>query len=171
MRRARRIAIGAVLLGGLGSHARAQSGPFAPPPLVRRFPSPPSTAPVAPTAPASSPPEQPGTDFRGRFGVEMAMRLLRSSDADDRLRGLARAAAVGTPEAVALLVQSLEPSGAARSDARATIEVARGLSAFVDQQSARAALGAIVGALPPSPRAGTSGARLTFSSAVIDGMR
>ncbi len=155
MRRLGCLAALALALATVGAAKEAVAqGLFAPTPPSRR-PVPTSPVPVPavvapPVAPAS-------TDLRGRFGVEKAIRLIRSIEPDDKLRGLARAAAVGTPEALALLVQSLEPQGAARSDARATIAVARGLSGFVDQPSARSALAAIVSALPPAPRPAASG--------------
>ena len=119
--------------------AADRAAPLAPAPAAR----PPAAAP----APSSDDP----TDLRARFGVERAAHLLRSSDADERLRGVERAAALGTPEALAVLVQQLEPGAATRGDARAKIAIARGLAAHVDQPAARAALLVIVGLPAPRP--------------------
>ncbi len=93
---------------------------------------------------------EPSKDLRAHFGVEVATRLLRSGDADERLRGIQRAATTATPEAVSLLVQAAEPTGPARSDTRAMLEVARGLAPFADQAPARTALLALVTASPPA---------------------
>jgi hypothetical protein len=88
-------------------------------------------------------------NVRGRVGTEVAARLLRSSAPDERIRGIQRAASIGTPEAVALLVQVTESSPAVRSDPRALIELARALARFNDQERARAALLVIVNAGSP----------------------
>ncbi len=85
-------------------------------------------------------------ELRAHFGADIAARMLRSPDANERLRGLARAAASKSPEALTLLVRESEPAGAARRDARAMIEVARGLAAFLSEQSAKTALVGIVSA-------------------------
>jgi hypothetical protein len=69
---------------------------------------------------------------------------LRSADPDERIRGIERAASIGTPETVALLVQATESSPAVRSDSRALIELARALSRFADQERPRTALLQIV---------------------------
>jgi len=91
-------------------------------------------------------------DLRGRFGVVLANRLVQSSDADERLRGLERAGATGTPDAIALLARARDAS-MARSDGRAEIAIARGLAMHADQPAARAALVAIV----EPPAAGRAG--------------
>jgi hypothetical protein len=88
------------------------------------------------------------SDFRARFGVDMASKLLRSPDADERLRGLERAAATRTPEALSLLERASAPGlvggatvdGAARQDSRALLVVVRGLASWTDREPARAAL-------------------------------
>lgn len=87
------------------------------------------------------------TNLRSRVGIDYAARLLRSTDPDERLRGIQRAASVGTPEAVALLAQLAEGSsttGTMRGDPRALIDLARALSRFTDHERARAGLLAIV---------------------------
>jgi HEAT repeat protein len=90
-------------------------------------------------------------DLRQRFGVERAARLVHSIEPADRLRGVERAAAAATPEALALLVQQAEPAMLARNDARFRIALARGLALQAEQPSARAALLALLQA--PTPRA------------------
>jgi HEAT repeat protein len=112
---------------------------------------------------ASPPPPSAGSTgwigLRTRFGADIATRLMRSTDADERLRGIERAAAIHTPEALSLLERAAAPAlpGAAdphgplegmarRSDPRALLAVVRGLAAWVDLESARTALAAIVGA-------------------------
>jgi hypothetical protein len=100
--------------------------------------------------------EAPTTDLRGRVGVDVAMRLLRSPDADERLRGLERAAATRTPEGLALLERAagaglpggFDPrapiDGVARQDPRALLVVVRGLASWIDREPARAALESVL---------------------------
>jgi hypothetical protein len=84
------------------------------------------------------------TNIRAHVGTDYVARLLRSADPDERIRGIERAASIGTPETVALLVQATESSPAVRSDSRALIELARALSRFADQERPRTALLQIV---------------------------
>ncbi len=110
---------------------------------------------------ARSAPGRPGgaaPGLRDRVGIEAAVRLLRSSDPSERLRGVERAAATHTPEALGLLVRvaastgtgSLDPrfptEGVARTDPRALLEAVRGLAAWSKRDNARSALAAIVSA-------------------------
>ncbi len=97
----------------------------------------PSTAPTGPT------------NLRAHVGTEHAARLIRSADPDERIRGIQRAASIGTPEAIALLVDSLERSPQIKSDTRALLAMARGLARFADQERARAGLLTVVGAGNP----------------------
>ncbi len=118
---------------------------------------------LAQTKPARSPSRAPPTTsasavttLRGRFGVEAAARLLRSPDPDERLRGVERAAATHTSEALALLQRAagaavpgaFDPrapiDGVARTDPRALLAAVRGLAAWADRESARGALAAVV---------------------------
>ena len=97
-------------------------------------------------------------DLRARFGTDLAVRLLRSADPDERLRGLERVAASATPEALALLERASRANvpgaadgrppleGVARTDPRALLAAVRGLAAWVDREPARAALASIVAA-------------------------
>ena len=103
------------------------------------------------------------TSLRGRFGLEMADRLLKSADADERLRGIQRAAAIGTPEAVGLLVGVADPNALGRTDSRALLELARALAPFTSDDRARARLVAILGAPAPSP-AGRRGELIAFDA-------
>ena len=109
----------------------------------------PSRRPTAPPASATaSSPSLPG-NIRAHVGTDYAARLLRGADPDERIRGIQRAASIGTAETVALLVQATEASPAVRSDSRALIELARALAGFADQERARGALLSIVNAGSP----------------------
>ena len=123
----------------------------------------PTTPPPSPTAPAASVP----TNIRAHVGMEYAARLLKSTDPEERIRGIQRAAAIGSAETVALLVQATESSPAVRSDSRALIELARGLARFADQERARAALLMIVNSGSPGiagrlPQPGRTGDALSL---------
>ncbi len=101
----------------------------------------------------------------GHFGVDEATRLMRSHDADERLRGVERAAAAHTLEALALLERvagghgsaGLDPRlpevGMARKDPRELLAVVRGLAAWIDDEGARAALEDLVVAPIEAPAA------------------
>ena len=136
----------------LAASAQPRTSPKRPSPL-------PTVSPTAPTATV------PG-NLRAHVGTEYVSRLLRSTDPDERIRGIQRAAAIGSAETIALLVQATESSPAVRSDSRALIELARALAHFADQERPRAALMLIVnagnpglaGRLPQPGRAATSDA-------------
>ena len=106
--------------------------------------------------PAPAPPSEalgrvrPG-NIRAHIGTEQVSWLL--GDNDDRLRGIERAAAIGTPESIALLVEAVERNAALKGDSRAVLAAARGLARFADQDRARTGLLAIVGLPSPSGRA------------------
>jgi hypothetical protein len=97
-----------------------------------------------------------GEGVRSRFGTELATHLLKSTDPDDKLRGIERAAALGTPESLDLLVraaQSLDPGdfelragpdGIGPLDQRALLVVVRGLARWTDRERAREALAALL---------------------------
>jgi HEAT repeat protein len=127
--RAALVFVAASLATGFALVASAQPARRPPPPPA------PTGATPAPTVP---------TNVRAHVGTDYAARLLRSSDPEERIRGIQRAASIGTAESVALLVQATEASPAVRSDSRALIELARGLARFSDQERARAALLSIV---------------------------
>jgi HEAT repeat protein len=79
--------------------------------------------------------------FREHFGLELASRLLRARDPDERLRGVERAAAIGTPETASLLIHAAKdlehPFGA---DTRALLTIVRGLSEATGQSEVRSFL-------------------------------
>jgi len=98
---------------------------------------------VRPNEPAA-PPETAPQNLRGRFGMELVQRLLRSSSPEERLRGVRRAAEQGTPEAIALLASQAESNAQVRTDARALLEVARALAPHAGEEGSRAALVSIM---------------------------
>ena len=79
----------ALAIGSLATVSGAQPG------TRRRTPSP------APTAATER------TNLRAHVGTDHAARLIRSADPDERIRGIQLAAAIGTQEAISLLVESL----------------------------------------------------------------
>jgi HEAT repeat protein len=110
----------ALLLVALSTPASGQVSVTQPgfhPPRPERLP------PVAPPPPAPSTTER----LRQHFGVDLASRLLRSTDAEERLRGIARLASIGSPEAVSMLVHAArDPAGS--HDTRALLAIVRGLA-------------------------------------------
>jgi HEAT repeat protein len=111
---------------------------------------------------AATPSPEPLPTLRSRFGVDVASRLMRSGDPDERLRGIDRASAIRTPEALALLIRASAPTlqsacearssidGVARCDPRALLSVVRGLATWAGVASARQQLVAILEAPTPS---------------------
>jgi HEAT repeat protein len=91
-----------------------------------------------------------------RVGLGAAIPLMRSTDPDERLRGLERVAAMRTPESLSSLVRaaqsrgvaSLDPrlpaEGIARTDPRSLLVAVRALATWIERDTARAALAAIV---------------------------
>jgi HEAT repeats len=110
-----------------------------------------ASSPAATVAGQRSPP-----GVRERVGAEVAERLMQSNDPDERLRGVERAAAMHTPEALALLERASRAGlpatadvrppleGIARKDPRALLAAVRGLGSFLDRDPARAALASIL---------------------------
>ena len=156
MTRIARVAVAlavALLLG-------APRGDAQPPPHRPVVPLRPTPRARAAGSPAAAP--VPPTDLRSRFGLEIALRMVRSSDADERLRGLERVAALHTPEALTVLEHAAgsglagrfdpraQVDGAARSDPRALLVVVRGLAPFIDRESAREALESVLGGPTPA---------------------
>ncbi len=71
--------------------------------------------------------------LRSRFGTDRAEALLRSGSSEEIRRGIARAAAAGTPEAVTLLVaQADQPN-----DELGIIDLVRALAPFAKEDAAR----------------------------------
>jgi HEAT repeat protein len=135
-------------LASAATTAHAQPMPMRPAPGM----SPGRAAPGHAATRAMASVEGSAEDLRGRFGVDVALRLLRSTDLDERLRGLERAAATRTPEGLSLLERAsgaglpggFDPhapiDGVARQDPRALLVVVRGLASWIDREPARAAL-------------------------------
>ena len=131
--------------------------------------------PPAPDQPASERAAPEPSGLRTRFGAAAAARMMRSSDADERRRGVERAAAAHTLDALALLQRAAGPGapapgephasvdGVARSDPRALLFAVRGLSTWIERDGAKAALTAILSAPTQSfatsfrPRSGEAG--------------
>jgi cellulose synthase operon protein C len=74
-----------------------------------------------------------------QLGAPAAEKLLTSESSHDRLRGLARLSALGTPRAVELLARALDPGGAARG-AEEHLAAVRALAPHAKQALARDAL-------------------------------
>lgn len=107
----------------------------------------PAAAQTRPATPNALTRTRPG-NIRAHVGTEQASWLI--GDVDERIRGIERAAAIGTPEAVALLVETVERNQTVKADSRALLAMARALAKFADQERARTGLMAIVGAGNPS---------------------
>jgi HEAT repeat protein len=78
--------------------------------------------------------------LRGLFGVPVAEKLLASNSPHDRLRGVVRLGAIGTPEAIDVLTNALEQSTIITRDARARLEAIRALAPFASRENVRALL-------------------------------
>ncbi|HEY8078756.1 MAG TPA: HEAT repeat domain-containing protein, partial [Labilithrix sp.] len=133
MRRARAGLAFAVSATALAIALAAHAQPF-------RRPIPPQPAPSAAPPPAGT----LARNVRAHVGTEIAQHLLHSSDPDERIRGIQRLAAIGSPEAVAMLVQVMESNQSVRADSRALVEMARALARFTDNERARSALVLVV---------------------------
>jgi HEAT repeat protein len=102
--------------------------------------------PGAPPAPSASvaPAGTLAKNVRAHVGTDYAQHLLRSSDPEDRVRAVQRLGAIGSAEAVAMLVSAAESNQTLRADSRALVEMARALAKFTDNERARSALMLIV---------------------------
>lgn len=110
---------------------------------------------VASAQPGARRPAQQETSakaLRRHTGTEVVARLVQSADAGERLRGIERAASIGSPEAIAVLVDALERAPHIRADARAMLTMARALSRLAHHERARAGLLVIVGSSGPEAR-------------------
>jgi HEAT repeat protein len=92
------------------------------------------------TAPSTS------RSLNDHFGFPVAKRLLESADPNARLRGIARAVAVGAPEAVEKLRAMGENAASGRNDSREAIALVRALANFSDQAAVRVVLAKFVDA-------------------------
>ncbi len=132
------LVLGAPAVSTLAGTALAQ-----PSPTLRRR-SPPTVTPrltdhsVEGTVEEQKPAESRA--LRGRFGLDVAERLLRTQSASDRRRAIERAGSLGTPESVGFLVEQAARISSGDGDGRVAIACARALSAFSDNERARAAL-------------------------------
>jgi hypothetical protein len=98
-----------------------------------------------PTTPSAT--STAGSSFvRSHVGTDYAIKLIRSNDLDERIRGIQRFAAIGTSDAITQLVQQIESFPPLKGDSRALVELARALSRFTDQERARAGLLLVVNA-------------------------
>ncbi|HEX4445662.1 MAG TPA: HEAT repeat domain-containing protein, partial [Polyangiaceae bacterium] len=91
----------------------------------------------------------PTASLLGHVGADAAARLMRSADADERLRGIERAASLHTSTGLLLLERAartggpggLDPrlpdEGIARTDPRALLAVVRGLADWIVDAAAR----------------------------------
>ncbi|MCU0684937.1 MAG: HEAT repeat domain-containing protein, partial [Polyangiaceae bacterium] len=79
----------------------------------------------------------PRGELRARFGVEAAERLLASPRPEERLRGVERLAASGTPRALDALVKAFEPGGGVATDARARLLAVRALGPHLEAEAPR----------------------------------
>ena len=144
------LVIGSVLAASVGANAQRRSP-------ARPLPTRPARTAAGPSLPPPTPPPAAVTSLKAHFGLDVALRLLRSSDPEERLRGVQRAAAIHSPEGLDLLQrtvgnkapgESLAPEGVARLDPRALLSAVRGLADWIDHPTARAALAAIASAPP-----------------------
>jgi HEAT repeat protein len=93
---------------------------------------------------AEEPRSAPDHSLRARFGVDEAEILLASENVGDRLRGLERLGAVGTPRAVYRLLRALQPGGSAATPEERLVAV-RVLAVRTDDASVRRALVRVLG--------------------------
>jgi HEAT repeat protein len=152
--RRRHVAAQLALVGVLvGTSALAQPGSWPPPSQASGRPFGPAVrqgGPVGSAAPSPSSYAASSHELRAHFGADIATRLLASPVAEDRLRGLERAGRAGTDEALALLVKEAERASTSRQSGKAFIVLARALTRYPKEASARTALAALVDAETPS---------------------
>ncbi len=93
--------------------------------------------------------------LRGLVGVPVGERLLVSSSPEERLRGIIRLGAIGTPEAIDALASALEQSTIITRDSRARLEAIRALAPYATRENVRSLLIRELGE-GPDGRAGSS---------------
>lgn len=125
--------------------------------------------PVKPDPTTSTTPAPRSNFVRSHVGTDYAIRLIRSSDLDDRIRGIQRFAAIGTNDAITQLVQQIESFPPLKGDSRALVELARALSRFTDQERARAGLLLVVNAPTQSLTGALPRPRSTDALSLEDG--
>ncbi len=97
----------------------------------------PGVARPAPPPARAAPPAKSQGELRGRVGVAFAKRLLDADDAADRIRGVVRLGAIGTPEAIDALVEAIDQGGAVARDPRARLEAVRALAPHAAKDGVR----------------------------------
>ncbi|APR83146.1 Chromosome partition protein smc [Minicystis rosea] len=80
------------------------------------------------------------TSLRAQMGIPVAQRLLLSEDPAQRVRGVERLGAIGTPEAFDALIDVMESNGVAQRDARMRLTAVRVLAAETKRAKVRALL-------------------------------
>ena len=80
-----------------------------------------------------------GPSLKGRVGVAVAEGLMLDGGVEDRIRGVQRLGAIGTPEAVDSLLQSVEQSSALL-DPKVRLEAVRALAAHAKRDPVRQVL-------------------------------
>jgi HEAT repeat protein len=75
--------------------------------------------------------------FKERFGIPVAVRLIQSDDASDRIRGIDRLGAIGSLESIDALVEQLEQGSPAARDPRTRLTAVRILAAHVKRDNVR----------------------------------
>jgi HEAT repeat protein len=78
--------------------------------------------------------------LRSLIGVPVGERLLVSSSQEDRIRGIVRLGAIGTPEAIDALTGALEQSTIISRDGRARLEAIRVLAPHATRENVRSLL-------------------------------
>src|SRR5262245_55706330 len=91
---------------------------------------------VAGARPNPGPSDQ-GLSLKEMFGIPVATRLIQSDDPSDRIRGIERLGAIGTPEAIDALVEQIEQGSPASRDPRARLTAVRVLAAYTKRDNVR----------------------------------
>ncbi|MDI1483998.1 HEAT repeat domain-containing protein [Polyangium sp. y55x31] len=99
----------------------------------------------------------PRGTLRGSFGVPVAERLLVSGSVEERLRGVRRLGAIGTPEAIDALTNAFEQSSILTRDGRTRLEGVRILAAHADREAVRPLLMRELSEGGPEARAASHG--------------
>lgn len=113
-----------------------------------------SAAPLVSFAEEREPVRHPtAASLLSELGMRAAQRLLASNTPQDRLRGLQRLSALGTPRAIDLVARALDPGGAARG-AVEHLAAVRALAPHAQLPVARDALVRVVFSPPPEADSG-----------------
>lgn len=105
--------------------------------------------------------------LRGLIGIPVAEKLLVSSSQQERLRGVVRLGAIGTPEAIDVLTGALEQSTIIMRDARARLEAIRALAPHATRENVRALLIRELGEGPDGRASSSPLASLTRGAAAL----